>query len=82
VTLKINGNIAKSIAKVPFSFFLTVTMVSTWNDQNSVYDLIVLVGFFFHNFKVQQNRTLKNCGFILDTVFLFCLCLNEMIPQQ
>jgi len=37
---------------------------------------------FFHNCKVQRNCTLKNCGFILDTVFSFCLCLNEMIPQQ
>jgi len=43
----------KSIAKVPFSFFfhqtawsvLTLTMVSTRNDQHSVYDPIVIVGF-------------------------------------
>jgi len=28
------------------------------------YDPIVFCWFFFHNFKVQQNHTLENCGFI------------------
>ena len=67
MTRKINGNTAKSIAKVPFSFFffyrtawsvLTVTMVSTRNDQHSVYDPIILVGFSFITLK--SNRTTRS----------------------
>ena len=67
MTHKIHGNIAKSIAKVPFSFLffhqtawslLTVTMVSTQNDQHSVYDPIILVGFSFITLK--SNGTARS----------------------
>ena len=74
MTHKIHGNIAKSIAKVPFSFFffhqtawslLTVTMVSTQNDQHSVYDPIVLVGFSLITLKsngTTRSRTVVSFG--------------------
>ena len=73
MTHKIHGNIAKSIAKVLYSFFfhqtawsvLTLTMVSTWNDQHSVYDPIVLVGFSLITLKsngTTRSRTVVSFG--------------------